>query len=79
MDERSFCYWLQGFAELQASPPTPEQWRSIREHLAMVFTKVTPPVNFPQPTEPGIEPLDWDKFKRATMVDRLDGPTAFLC
>lgn len=43
MTERDFVYWLQGFAELNAEPPTAEQWKSIREHLATVFVKVTPP------------------------------------
>jgi hypothetical protein len=45
MTEQQFVYWLQGFAELTEQPPSAEQWKSIREHLAMVFKKVTPPVN----------------------------------
>lgn len=44
MDALQFAYWLQGFTELHGEPPTPEQWKSIKEHLALVFTKVTPPV-----------------------------------
>ena len=44
MTEQQFAYWLQGFAELNAGPPTAEQWQSIREHLATVFNKVTPKV-----------------------------------
>lgn len=44
MTELQFAYLLQGFAELNEAPPTPEQWKSIREHLALVFTKVTPKV-----------------------------------
>lgn len=36
-----FCYWLNGFIELHGQPPTPAQWESIKEHLALVFTKVT--------------------------------------
>lgn len=48
MTEQQFCYWLQGFAELSGDcPPTPEQWKSIREHLALCFKKVTPPVGKP--------------------------------
>ena len=44
MSPEQFAYWLQGFAELTGStPPTVEQWQSIREHLANVFVKVTPP------------------------------------
>lgn len=47
----NFCYWLNGFAELTPEPPTTEQWKSIKEHLALVFTKVTPkaPGNDPEP------------------------------
>ena len=47
MDASQFALWLQGFAELNAEPPTKEQWQSIREHLQLVFTKVTPEVKRP--------------------------------
>jgi len=43
MDALQFAYWLQGYAELTSEAPTPEQWASIKEHLATVFKKVTPP------------------------------------
>lgn len=42
MTAEQFAFWLQGFAELNAVPPTPEQWKSINEHLQTVFVKVTP-------------------------------------
>jgi len=51
MTPEQFCYWLQGKAELDPTPPTPEQWDSIREHLALVLVKVTRPVF---PTAPGL-------------------------
>jgi hypothetical protein len=45
MTPEQFAYWLQGFVELgKGEAPTPEQWKSIREHLDTVFMKVTPPV-----------------------------------
>jgi hypothetical protein len=45
MNPEQFAYWLQGFVELnKGAEPTSEQWQSIKEHLATVFTKVTPPV-----------------------------------
>ena len=44
MEPEQFTYWLQGFVELNGETPTPEQWRSIKEHLQTVFVKVTPPV-----------------------------------
>ncbi len=46
MDAQQFAYWLQGFAELSGdAPPTKAQWKSIREHLTLVFTKITPKVS----------------------------------
>jgi len=48
MDAQQFAYWLQGFAELSGdAPPSKAQWKSIREHLGLVFKKVTPPVGIP--------------------------------
>ena len=45
MTAEQFAYWLQGFTELSEwKQPTPEQWKSICEHLNTVFNKVTPPV-----------------------------------
>lgn len=50
MTANEFAYWLQGFAELNGAPPTAEQWQGIRDHLQLVFKKVTPPVaNAPNP------------------------------
>lgn len=57
MTSEQFAYWLQGFAELHETPPTAEQWQSIREHLALVFTKVTPTL---RPVSP--LPLDADRW-----------------
>ena len=48
MTPEQFAYWLQGYAELNEQPPTAEQWQSIREHLATVFHKVTPPAAIPR-------------------------------
>lgn len=42
MTPEAFCYWLQGFLELsEAKTLTPQQLKAVREHLALVFTKVT--------------------------------------
>lgn len=43
MTPEQFCYWLNGFGELTTEAPTAEQWKAIKEHLATVFAKVTPP------------------------------------
>ncbi len=48
MESINFCYWLQGYFEVLAAGDdpeaelTPEQVACIKDHLAMVFTKVTP-------------------------------------
>lgn len=48
MTPQEFCYWLQGHVELGGKRPTDAQWKMIREHLALVFKKVTPPLNWPE-------------------------------
>lgn len=44
MSPESFAYWMQGFVEINNSdePPTKEQWQIIKDHLRLVFNKVTP-------------------------------------
>lgn len=49
MTHQEFCYWLNGYAELTTLPPSPEQWKSIKEHLALTFRKVTPPLQYKAP------------------------------
>jgi len=60
MDAQNFAYWLNGFAELSGdNPPTKAQWKSIKEHLALVFTKVTPPVTIPKDWRPGTDAIPY--------------------
>lgn len=54
MTDRDFVYWLQGFAELNDAPPSKAQWKSIREHLSLVFEKRTPAVGVPRQAIPNI-------------------------
>jgi hypothetical protein len=44
MTPEQFAYWLQGYAEIAAgrTAPTSEEWQIIKDHLALVFHKVTP-------------------------------------
>jgi len=44
MSQQDFVFWLQGFVEINNSdePPTKEQWQIIKDHLQLVFNKVTP-------------------------------------
>ena len=60
MTAEQFAYWFQGFAELSPTPPTPEQWQSMRDHVAAVFKKVTPPVAAPAPRPSAFEPKPAD-------------------
>jgi hypothetical protein len=41
MTAENFCFWINGFAELNTEPPTKEQWKLIKEHLDLVFDKKT--------------------------------------
>lgn len=86
MTPESFVYWLQGFAELNPSmeQPTPEQWKSITEHLKAVFVKVTPEVKIqinPGPSAPSSKQLDeeiWKDIRReADRNRRLANPNYF--
>ena len=58
MSERDFCYWLQGFFEIQGVGPetwlTPSQVKVVVDHLNLVFTKVTgaPPQTPAPPAAP---------------------------
>jgi hypothetical protein len=43
MEATDFCYWLQGFFELSGDKKlTPKQVEIIKDHLQLVFNKVTP-------------------------------------
>jgi hypothetical protein len=46
MTPEQFCYWLRGFDEIQGVTPNEEQWEIIKEHLRLVFQKVTVTPNF---------------------------------
>lgn len=64
MTPEQFAYWFQGFAELNEQPPTPEQWKSIREHLATVFKKVTPAYAPAPPAKDGVTtPFDLQRMR----------------
>lgn len=43
MNHRDFAYWLQGFFEMnEGNVVTPEQAKTIKDHLALTFDKQTP-------------------------------------
>jgi len=48
MEPLQFCYWLQGFAEINDAPPTEKQWKAIQDYLQTVFNKKTPVYRSPE-------------------------------
>ncbi len=61
MTPEQFVYWLQGFLELTGATKIDDwQAKTIKEHLATVFTKVTPAIEYPpRPWYPGDGGIDF--------------------
>ncbi len=60
MTPENFCYWLQGWVELQDPKNINElQIQEVKNHLKLVFDKVTPNLNgYQLYTIPSGFPLD---------------------
>ncbi len=82
MTHENFCYWIQGFNEINGGKaPTVKQWEIIRDHLNLVFNKVTPNrsreiydvenlnKNFPRPPNTGGIVLDTKYCKNVPVPD----------
>lgn len=55
MTHQDFCYWLQGYVEVNGGKiPDEAGWQVIKDHLQLVFNKVTPL----QVYESKFEPID---------------------
>lgn len=85
MTPEAFCYWLQGHVELGGAPPTAEQWEVIKDHLKLVFTKVTPDRQTPRPpfvppkTSPfDIKPITWPQPGDDQIFRSPDWPTTTI-
>jgi transposase len=57
MTPEQFCYWLQGFSEIDGRQPTKEEWEMIKTHLNTVFFNVTRPEYY-QPLRPEPNPIE---------------------
>ena len=66
MTAEQFTYWLQGYSEITGENPTKEQWNIIKDHLQLVFTKVTP-VYTPFTPTPSILPQWYDNTLPTTL------------
>ena len=75
MEPLQFAYWLNGFAELTEGPPSADQWQAIRDHLATVFSKVTPPIKSSM--------VDLNRWGQQLRTECKSGPAAgnidFIC
>jgi hypothetical protein len=64
MTSRDFCYWLQGFIEIDASQTegatvkglTERQLECVKKHLSMVFAHEIDP-SFPAKQQPALQHL----------------------
>lgn len=67
---QDFCLWLQGFVELQdAESISDTQWLQIKDHLKLVFDKVTPDRSNPfnitvKPSIGGGPDVDWTEIMK---------------
>jgi len=60
MKSRDFCYWLQGYFEIQKPTSlTNEQLKMIQAHLAMVFRHEIDP-SFPADQQQELNQIHWD-------------------
>lgn len=56
MSPEQFCYWLQGFVEMNPNAMlTGTQWQIVKDHLKLVMDKQTPQrATPPIPYNPGV-------------------------
>ena len=71
MNAQDFCFWLQGMFELTNTKTlSKQQVEIIRNHLQLVFTKVTPDVDIEKENDDGLSSGDilkiLDKIKDDT-------------
>ncbi len=65
MTEREFCYWLQGLFEIgKVETLDSDQTKIIKNHLALVFHKVTPSVGKTEEVPPRKPIEDFAKVLR---------------
>lgn len=69
MNSEQFSYWLQGYAEICGTEPTAEQWQIIKDHLQLVFQKVTPHRIIPNTV--GVPVWPADRVKTSTPLHPL--------
>lgn len=76
MTPEQFCYWLQGYAEISGAAPDQVQWDQIKEHLQLVFRKVT---STPQPLNPLAPALPSKKQIMPSIFDQTQWQPSVIC
>jgi hypothetical protein len=73
MTPENFCYWFQGWLELERPETiTPEQVQEIKNHLDLVFNKVTPDMRLYKSSDTALEykiTSDYPVVRYATGID----------
>jgi len=72
MTAETFMTWIKGFIELaEPTSLTTQQWNVIKEHLQLVFTKVT--IETVDDDDDGVDPEAWKEFKKL-IEEKKDSP-----
>lgn len=74
MSPENFAYWLQGYFEIGKSDElTKEQVEEIKNHLKLVFVKLTPEVKI------NYQPKTPEELKRWWEQTQIAKPLMFTC
>jgi hypothetical protein len=65
MNAQNFCYWLQGYSEIDGATPNAEQWQVILDHLKIVEELKKKPENL-------FAGLNWETVKFGPAVREED-------
>lgn len=80
MTAEQFTYWLQGFFELSGATTLNEQQvKIVKDHIALVMTKVTPNVLTIRAGGGILDSLKNDKICTKTTDTVLNLPTVVTC
>ena len=80
MTPEQFAYWLQGFFELENPQQlNKQQLDVVKEHLALVFIKVTPKYHGTEKTYSNPDGVEKQHLKTPLVFDNKNESTQFFC
>lgn len=60
MTSNDYAFWLRGYVEItNGQYPDPTQWQIIKDHLDLVFEKVTPDRHTTLPNRDSDDSVNW--------------------